>query len=271
MELSKYPVEKVFFFVAGIIPGFVALLIFHLAAPGSFGWFFTLPLLGYKTKLIVILLAAFISGNSLTTFLNFLLQMGGGFIGVRLAKKPFQSPETLKLAPWRDMRWRVALRSRLGAQAPKDTTLIGEAILNLRRQTIDLMPEAERPMALAKLTCERLDAEMDELKWAGWYDHYHQIVLTSRDRWDVQRHVMHGLNFNLETAALYALASVPLVPALRHWWCILPASIWILILVGEQYGSVSRYLDQWTTLTEQIEILSADHGGEKPADKKTTD
>src|SRR5258707_589380 len=66
MNLSKYPLEKVFFFLAGIIPGFVALLIFQLAAPGTFGWFFTLGFLGYKTKLGLILLSAFIIGNSLT-------------------------------------------------------------------------------------------------------------------------------------------------------------------------------------------------------------
>src|ERR1700722_18902833 len=41
-DLTKYPIEKLLFFVAGIIPGMAALLIFDSAAPGSFAWFFAL-------------------------------------------------------------------------------------------------------------------------------------------------------------------------------------------------------------------------------------
>lgn len=83
--------------------------------------------------------------------------------------------------------------------------------------------------------------------------------------------MLHGLNFNMETAALYTLASVPFVPDLRHWWCIVPASVWVLVLAGEQYGTVGRFLNQWTTLTEQIEYLSKDHSSQNPTEKETTD
>jgi hypothetical protein len=88
MEPSKLPIEKVFFFIAGIIPGFVAMLVFNLAAPGSFTWFFTMGFLGYKTKLGVTLLTAFVVGNSLTTFLNALLGGVGGYLGAKMAKEP---------------------------------------------------------------------------------------------------------------------------------------------------------------------------------------
>src|SRR6267378_7001196 len=256
MDLSKYPLEKLFFFVAGIIPGFVALLIFQLAAPGSLGWFFSLGFLGYKTKLSAILLAAFIVGNSLTTFLSSLLGGAGGFYGAILAQRPYQPPHTRPTAPWRDATWRVALRRRLGAQTPNDTTPLAEGIFNIRRETIQFMPDAERLAALANLNRERLGAEIDDANWAQWYDHYHRIVLTRRDKWDVQRYVMHGLRFNLETAALYTLVSVLFVPSLRHWWCILPASMWVAILVAEQWDGLRRFRDQWTTITEQIEYLS---------------
>jgi hypothetical protein len=68
MDFTKFPLEKLLFFVAGVIPGFVALLIFGLAHPAAFNWFFVLGFLGYKTKLCLILLVAFVVGNSLTTF-----------------------------------------------------------------------------------------------------------------------------------------------------------------------------------------------------------
>jgi hypothetical protein len=271
MEPLKLPLEKVFFFIAGVIPGFVALLIFQLAVPNAFSWFFVLGFLGYKTKLYIVLLTSLLVGYSITTFLNVMLGAVGGVIGSRMVKGPYKSPHTYETGPWRDIRWRVALRARLGNQTPNDTTLVPEAVFNIRRQTIDFMPENERPKAINDLTLEKLKAEMDDNQWAQWYDHYHYRVLLSRDKWDVQGHVAHGLNFNLESAAVYTLASTPLVPSLRHWWCILPAFTWILLLALEQYGSVRRLKDPWTTLTQQIEYLSAESSGESAAEKKTKD
>lgn len=87
MDLPKFPFEKIFYFAAGIIPGFVALLIYQLGVPGSFVWFFTLGFLGYRTKLSLILLAGFIIGNSMTTFLNSLLGAAGGAYGTWSARR----------------------------------------------------------------------------------------------------------------------------------------------------------------------------------------
>jgi hypothetical protein len=256
MDLSKYPLEKFFFFVAGIIPGFVALLIFEFAAPGSFGWFFSLGFLGYKSKLGIILLTAFIIGNSLTTFLSGLLGAIGGAIGARLAREPYQPPHNQQIAPWRDARWRIVLRSRLGDQVPHDTILLAEETFNLKREAVNFMPEADRPAALFNLNHERIQTQSDDLQWSQWYDHYHQRVLTDRNRWGIQGYVQHGLAFNLETAATYTLFSAPFVPAVRHWWCILPAFMWFLILIAQEYTAMRKFRDPWATLTDQIVYLS---------------
>jgi hypothetical protein len=88
MDLSKYPLERLFYFIAGVIPGFAALLIFQLAAPGSFVWFFTLSFLGYKTKLSLILIAAFVIGNCMTSFLGSLAGTVGGAIGGAKSQRP---------------------------------------------------------------------------------------------------------------------------------------------------------------------------------------
>jgi hypothetical protein len=256
VDLSKYPLEKFFFFVAGIIPGFVALLIFQLAAPGSFGWFFALGFLGYKTKLSVILLTAFIIGNSLTTFLSGFLGALGGVIGQRLAREPYQPPHDQQIAPWRDARWRTALRSRLGGQVPNDTTRLAEETFNLKREAVNFMPEAGRPAAIANLNHERIQSQMDDLQWSQWYEHYHQRVLTDRNKWGIQAYVQHGLVFNLETAAVYTLFSALLVPAVRHWWSILPSLMWVLILAAQEYTALVKLRNPWATLTEQIIYLS---------------
>jgi hypothetical protein len=76
-----------------------ALLIFEVAAPGSFKWFFTLGFPGYRAKLGVILVSAFVVGNSMTTFLYKLLRSIGGAIGGYVGYKP---PHLYDAAPWRD-------------------------------------------------------------------------------------------------------------------------------------------------------------------------
>jgi hypothetical protein len=140
--------------------------------------------------------------------------------------------------------------------------LISEEVFKIRVQTVGIMPEAQQANAMVELNREKLEAEMDDLVWAEWYDHYHHRVLTSRDGWDVQRHVLHGLNFNLETTAVYALLSTPFVPGLRHWWCIFPAVFWTFLLFAEQYAGLGRVKDPWSTLTQQIEYLSEEDVGE---------
>jgi uncharacterized membrane protein YkvI len=135
-----------------------------------------------------------------------------------------------------------------------------EAIFNIRVQSIALLPEADRPQAVNDLNREKFQSETNDFEWYGLYNHYHSVSLTSRERWDVQRYLYHGLNFNLATAALYVLASALFVSRLRHWWCILPALIWVLIFVVEQIGSVVRFRDPWSTLSEQVQYFAKEVG-----------
>jgi hypothetical protein len=253
MDLSKYPLEKLVYFIAGIIPGSVALLIYRLAVPGSFEWFFALGFLGYKTKLTVVLLTAFIIGNSMTQFLSSILGATGGVIGsVR-----YQPPHSYAIAPWRDPRWRTALKKQLGAQAPKDTQVMSRELLTMMRTAANNLPESQRPAALLKLEGDKLSTEMDDHSWADWYDHFHKIVLLDQEKRDFQWHVYHGLGFNLEAGAIYVLISALFVPSVRHWWCILPACMWVLVLFAREYAGVQKVMNKWLSLSEQIKYLIA--------------
>ena len=181
MESLKLPVEKVFF-VAGIIPGFVALLIFHLAAPGSFAWFFNIGFLGYKTKLCLILLTAFIVGNSMTTFLNFSLNFTGGVIGARMAKKTIPIANLLRSGPVEGQGVACGIASTRWRANTWGPTLMPEPIFNIRVPTIALLPEADRPQAVNDLNREKFQSETDDWEWYGLYNHYHSVTLTSRER-----------------------------------------------------------------------------------------
>src|SRR5258706_15782068 len=73
MDWSKYPLDKVLHYAAGIIPGLVALFVIEVIATGSFARFFNLGFLGYRTKIGLILLLAFVIGNTLSVCLGFIL------------------------------------------------------------------------------------------------------------------------------------------------------------------------------------------------------
>jgi hypothetical protein len=257
MDLTKYPLEKFFYFLAGVIPGFVALLIYHLAVPGSFSWFFTLGFLGYRTKLSLILLAAFVIGNTLTTFLGALLgAIGGAYGGAIRAKRPYVPPSSFQVAPWRDPRWRLLLKKRLGADAPNDTQFMTDEIFVLRREAINQLPSAECPMALAALNLERTTNHIDDSNWARWYDHYHERMVSEETGQDLTAYVRGSLNFNFETTSLYVLVSAMFIPFLRQWWCLAPAFGWLLLFIAYEYRGFLRATDKWQTLTDQIKYLS---------------
>jgi hypothetical protein len=254
-DLSEYPLEKLVLFAAGVLPGFVALLVFEQAAPGSFGWFFSLPFLGYRTKLSLIVLVAFVVGNTMSAFLSSLFRWVGWIIGYTLGHLFYKPSHFHDVAPWRDPTWRGLVKSRLGTQAPNDTRLMPQEIFDLRKKMLEGLPEEQRSSALFDLVNERMDAAMDDANWARWYEHYHQLLIQPDDR-DVVWHVRNGLNFNLQTASLYVLISALVVPSIRHWWCILPACMWVLDLVGEFCWLVKQFSDKWSTLPEQIKYLS---------------
>jgi hypothetical protein len=252
MDWSKYSLEKLFFFVAGVIPGFIALLIFDVASPGSFGWFFALGFLGYKSKLAVILIAAFVLGNSMTTFLYKLLGAIGGAIRGYLGYKP---PHLYDVAPWRDPAWRNVLKNYVGTDAPNDTRPMRKDVYDFRVQQIGVQPASQHAGALAALNLEKLKTERDDADWARWYDQNHRTVLTPQDT-DVLFHFQRGLNFNLEAAAIYLLVSMIVVPQLRHWWTILPACFWTVSLILEEVYSFQQMTNKWSTLNTQITYLS---------------
>jgi hypothetical protein len=256
VDVTKFPLEKLVRFVAGVIPGFAALLMFQFVSPGSFQWFFDLGFLGYRTKLAFILVVAFVVGNSLTEFLSrFLGALGGAIGAVYWARRPIESSSSLAVAPWRDPRWRTVLRKQLGAEAPKDTSLISEELFQLRRAHImEFVPAEDRASELAKLHLEKLGAEIEDSRWSSWYNHYHGLVLLSEKR-DFAWHVANGLNFNLQATSFYVLASAFVVRDVRHWWCILPAGFWLLTLVAEIYTAYKNIINSWSTLGQQITYL----------------
>ena len=128
-------------------------------------------------------------------------------------------------------------------------------VFETRRKMVELQPSNEQPRALYELNSEKLAADMSDFQWEQWYDHYHTIVLRPDDR-DSFFHFGYNLRINLESAAVYVLVSCLFVPRLRHWWVILLAAMWVLMLVAEEYSAVQKLNNKWATLPAQIKYLS---------------
>ncbi|HKW16836.1 MAG TPA: hypothetical protein VJO35_04950 [Terriglobales bacterium] len=109
--------------------------------------------------------------------------------------------------------------------------------------------------AMAELNLEKLNSEIEDGRWREWYEHFHQLVLFRSER-DAFYHVRIGLNSNMEAAGLYVLVSALLIPAIRHWWCIVPACGWAILFLAETYSGFSNYGNRWSTMFEQINYLS---------------
>jgi hypothetical protein len=260
MDFTKFPLEKLLFFVAGVIPGFVALLIFGLAHPAAFNWFFVLGFLGYKTKLCLILLVAFVVGNSLTTFLERFLAAIGGALGGAAASRTIPGVVLLQCRTLARPQLAGNSQEASRSRSSKDTNVMRDELYRMRCELVNLGPEADRPAALMALNIEKFNSEMDDDAWARWYDQYHWTILFPGKR-DFVWHIANGLNFNLQTASLYILVSAVIVPAVRHWWSILPACVWVLLFVLESYMSIKNATDKWSTLSAQIRYLSEGYGG----------
>jgi hypothetical protein len=251
MDWTKYPLEKLFSFVAGIIPGAVVILVF-----GRPQWFFALGFLGYRTKVFLIVLVAFVIGFTATTFLNAILSGVGGAIGA-VSYKP---PHSYDIAAWRDPRWRELIRRRVGTGCPNDTRLLSPMNVDLRTKIAGNLPLVQQQDAITALHLERLAAESDGLNWAVWYDHDHKIILEPNR--DVVWHVHTGLAFSLETAALIVLFSATFVPSVRHWWHILPSCMWVFLFILDHVFAVKKASDEWWTLNDPVKYLSTLSQGE---------
>ena len=261
MDWSKYPIEKLVYFVAGIIPGFVVLMVFEVARPGSFNWFFQISSLGYKTKLILALLTCFILGYTLTIFVKALI--GAGYHAYfQWRPQPYKPSMEYQTAPWRDPRWRLVLRKHLGKDTPNDTSFLGAEVLEYRRKWIESLPKNEQARASLELSSEKFRSDQDDRQWANWYDYYHGVLLQPPDR-DLFYHVGYGLRINFEAAATYLLLSSIIVSQLRHWWIWLPAAFLVMLLVAEEASAFERHRNKWSTLSAQIKYLSYTEPGQQ--------
>lgn len=169
MDWSKYPLEKLFSFVAALIPGFAALSISGKVT----AVLFLLPSLGYRTRFSILIAIAFLVGFTMTSFLSALMGAVGGAIG----GATYRAPQSYEIAPWRDPQWRELIKKKPGSRCPDDTRPLSAAQLDLRTKLIETLPQPLQAEEIFKLGQEKFRLGSDDLAWSMWYDHYHMIIV----------------------------------------------------------------------------------------------
>jgi hypothetical protein len=257
MDLSKYPLDKLLYFVAGIIPGSAAIWIYTVARPGTVQWFFNSGFVGYRTHMIVLVFAAFVIGHTITSCINSILGAVGFVIGYFIgSRSSVKFGFAFLVAPWRDTRWRAAAAKYLGIAAPPDTQLISPQLAEIRTSSFSYLPDAEKATADFNLVTEQIRSIDEDRQWQQWYMQFHRTVLAPNDS-DVVVHVRNGLHSNAQAAAIYTVIAFYFVPLAIHWWSVLLALAWIFLLLIEVTDGFIRHGDIWSTLSAQIEYLSA--------------
>ena len=177
MDWFKYPLEKLVYFVAAFVPGSVVLLSYEFINPGSIAWFFHFRFLGYGTEIALLIVVCFIAGFSVTTFLRSII---GAFWGAysNTRQRAFQPSYSIPTGPWRDPRWRAALKRHLDITAPNDTLPMSSELLEARKNFVNaLIPEDQRAQKLVDLQTENFKYNQDDTRWSQWYGYYHTLVL----------------------------------------------------------------------------------------------
>jgi hypothetical protein len=259
-DLSKLDWEKFGMFIFGIIPGGAAVLVYQASQPELLHRVFGQPDLGYRTKL-----CAFIG---CTLVIGFMIRVALMSILFPFVIKPiiFFCRERRELsAPWRDPRFREALKMRLPEFAPEDCPRISDAEFeSMKAASNSIANPEERATAIQVNEQTRTRSEQIDKDWKKWYEHYSREFQTKNEIFDFQILIKISLASNIFVASVYVLISMCFVSALRTWWCIL------LCLFGV-YCEIISVLDYQTsgfiagpTLTRVIERLSSPRGSDGP-------
>jgi hypothetical protein len=256
MDFGKIPVDKVAFFIAGIIPGGAATYIYWLANPQVFQGYLATDAFGYRTKLGIAVAISFVVGNTITLFIFALGgAIRGGIAGAMSALPSRKPPEMPQSVPWREPRWRKLAKKYLEESAPPDTLPLSAKEFKSRSDELSLLPQAERDAKQSELDSLCATLAMDDSEWNRWYAQFAD-QLTAEKSSEFTTIFAWGLRANLQTTGIYLFVSMFFVPSLRYWYVSIFSVGWILLLFAETYKNYVDYSNPWTTWFEQMEFLA---------------
>jgi hypothetical protein len=254
MDLLKLSLERLFGFIAGVIPGTVVLTLFGLHHPRFAAAVRDIDYLGYRTKLSLVLAVALIAGWTVTTFFYGLMGFFEGVLRPVIAKW-LQSGKVTDNPPWRNKNWRALAATYLGGAAPEDLDLVSDAVFDIQIESANLILDpTEKFHAIAKFKNAKGKAELADAYWSTWWDTLHNDVLLHRDPTAEMTLTIEG---NLQAASLVLLCALPSTPILYHWWLICACLFWLSMRGLRTFSLLYQTRDPWSSFTKQINYLRA--------------
>jgi hypothetical protein len=287
MDFGKIPVDKVAYFIAGLVPGATALYVYYLANPAIFQEFLAPNFFGYRTKLCIAAGFCFVVGNTITLFAWALAYAFLSSIGPYVRRKAMEgaaraakaslsalqaapsapdamqpdpqaapsAPPAMATAPWRDVTWRKMALKYLGDNAPDDTFPIAEEEFKRRVAALDLLPPNERVAKEKDIKDLQVKLLADDGAWSQWYMQIDDQLRVELGR-DFTSTFATGIRANLQATAAYLGVSLFFVPALRNWMCITFVAGWVVIMAVQACVTLAQSVNPWMTWLPQREFLA---------------
>ncbi len=264
MDWIKVSLDRLFDFLAALVPGCAILVVLGLHHPEWARTLRDINYLGYQTKVWLVLGAAFTAGWSVTSGLYGLR----GFIHATIITHRLNRTNDwadLKSKPWQHPNWRALMSAVYDKAVPDNISFIDDETVAIQVEKANLCPEPERSQRLAEIRSNRSRADINDFAWKAWWSHLHGVMVHRLD--DPVASMANSLAYNLNSASIVILCAAPFTPTLRHWWLITMCSFWAVQFAGRIYSEIASYSNPWSSFTKQMENLRRQLGKERPAEK----
>jgi hypothetical protein len=247
LEILKTALERLFLFIASLIPGAAGLFLFTLGYPDLAASFWHAGYLEYKTKVAIVIVSAFVLGWTIAITLGTVGLIVGSIIG------SFSNTPEPSLKPWRNPNWRGLLTSYLGKAAPENIPLVPEELTEARLKIAQTLTEPERTQQIIEAYSEKARAEFSDLQWAGWWHELHPRTLFGQ--LDPLAVMSNQLSASFHSASIVILCGTFFFPTLRHWWVFVLCLSWLVHLLLQAVGLILRIRDPWSSFSPQMKYL----------------
>lgn len=249
MEALRTIIDRLFIFVATLVPGGAAFLLLTLAYPNLLARFWNLGL-DTQTKIGAASALAFILGWSIVVPFGHLLGAIGGFISSFLGS---MESRKLDVMPWRSVGWRSLLTSYLKGAAPENIQPVPDEVFQAQLAIIDRMSEPYRTSRMVEAYVEKGKADLNDLEWrAWWHDLHYQITLNPGDPVTA---MAQQLTHSFQAASVVILFGTLFFPVLRHWWVFVLCFSWLLELILYAAGLYLSLRNPWSSSLKQMKYL----------------
>lgn len=214
-----------------IIPGGILLLGFLAVEGESAIRFLSTQLLGYYTKILLLIALGYVAGVLLHTVILVITQFVAFLLGYTLGF--FMSDRSWVPSPWKRIEWRKVAREYIGERlAPNlDDPYFEENYKRAMEETEKIKDPQARIQKMIQLTDYYLPIQQADLEWYNWY----QILTARFSKTNAPSLIQQHLLYSVYSGGWAGLVVLVLAPSI-HWL------VWALCVFGIALGIVGSII-----------------------------